>query len=103
MHKPVEVGPFGLSAENGIDDPFLELKGVVGLGEVYGMGGKLGYTGILAQVFKQGQVLLHVHEIEEAIGDLAGAVPHIHGKDKAEFKYQEEQPLDDLYRIGNKE
>src|ERR1700677_3584986 len=46
-------------------------------------------------------MFIEIDKIQKTIIDLSRIIPDIHGKDQSKFEHQEEQPLDDLDRIGH--
>jgi len=80
MYEPIDIGPFGVVAEDGIEDLLFDLVWPVGLGKINKMRGKFMYGLIIAQILEQRKMFIQVDEVEEAVVDLAGFKPYIHGK-----------------------
>jgi hypothetical protein len=64
---------------------------------------ELGHGFVLAEIFQQRDMFIEIDKVEEAVVDLPGMIPDIHGGDQPDLEYQEEKPFDDLDGIGNEE
>ena len=72
MHKPIYIGPFGLTAEYRIDDLLFYLLAVIGFSEVNQVGSEFRHSLVGAKGIEQRHFVFEINEMQKAVGDLTG-------------------------------